>query len=85
LVLVRSVRFVEQLRGRNTIPGSDSYEFSWFARIDDSLRRSSLCFPRVRSRAARGISWGGTPCPRKTNNGILFYICMYITQCICNI
>lgn len=35
---------------RNFLLGSDPYEFSWFAGIDDCLRRTRLCLPRFNSR-----------------------------------
>lgn len=61
LVLVRSapsLRRKATRSPRNSIPRSDSYEFSWFARIDRSLRGTSPCFPRVHSRTQRARERG---------------------------
>jgi len=60
---------------RNSIPGSDSYEFSSFARIDGTLLGTGPRFPRVRSLArARGCPITGTSCPRKVSNGTLLHM-----------
>jgi hypothetical protein len=66
---------------RNSIPGSDSYEFSSFTRIDGTLLGTRPRFPRVRSLArARECPITGTLCLRKVSNGILLHDA-YATCC----